>query len=374
MCTTWRALGVECAPPGGHSGSKAHHVEGTRAEGGEPYAGPVTDHLVTPTSQVGVEPATSIGRRSRWVLIANVVAQVGIVVSGGLVRLTGSGLGCPTWPECTEGSLVPVQGQSEGLHTFIEFGNRMLTFAVLVTAVVSLLVVLRPALARRFGPRWGEPGQPRRSLVLLASAVLLGIFGQAALGGITVLLDLHPAIVAAHFLLSMLMIAAAFTLYRRATELGDQPRIVVVRRELQLLAVTIVAAAFVVLVLGTIVTGTGPHSGDADEVVRFGLDPRTISWLHADAVLVFVGLALGYALGARLTDAPSAARRAGWLLIAACIVQGSIGYAQYFSGLPIGLVSVHMLGACLVWLAALNAFFSTRVRGRSAAGVETVTH
>ncbi len=333
----------------------------------------MTDHLVTPAAPVGVEHVAPIRRRGRWILIANVVAQVGIVVSGGLVRLTGSGLGCPTWPECTDGSLVPVEAQPEGLLTFIEFGNRMLTLAVLVTALASLLVVLRPVLARRFGPRWGEPGQSRHSLVLLASAVLIGIFGQALLGGITVLLDLHPAIVAAHFLLSMLMIAAAYTLYRRATESGDQPRVVVVRRELQVLATTIVVAAFIVLVLGTIVTGTGPHSGDADEVVRFGLDPRTISWLHSDAVLAFVGLALAYALGARLTDAPSAARQAGWLLITACVVQGSIGYAQYFSGLPIGLVSLHMLGACLVWLAALNTFFSTRVRGRSPAEANALT-
>jgi cytochrome c oxidase assembly protein subunit 15 len=268
---------------------------------------------------------------------------------------------------------VPVEAQPEGVHTFIEFGNRMLTFAVLVTAVASLVVVLRPALARRFGSRWGAPGKPRRSLVLLASAVLLGIFGQAVLGGITVLLDLHPAIVAAHFLLSMLVIAAAYALYRRAIEPGDQPRAVVVRRELEVLARTIVVGAFVVLVLGTIVTGTGPHSGDADEVVRFGLDPRTISWVHSDAVLVFVGLALAYALGARLTDAPPAARQAGWVLIAACIVQGSIGYAQYFSGLPIGLVSLHMLGACLVWLAAFNTFFSTRVRGHSATEPESLS-
>lgn len=298
-------------------------------------------------------------------LLVNLCAQVGIVVSGGLVRLTGSGLGCPTWPECTDGSMVPVATQSEGLHKFIEFGNRTLTFAVLVASLAALVTVLRPALARRFGPRWGEPGPVRRSLVWLAGAVVAGIFGQAILGGITVLLDLNPAIVAAHFLLSMLMIAAAFTLYRRGGEPGDLPRLILVRTELRVLAGVIVGLAAVVLILGTMVTGSGPHSGDADVVVRFGFDPRTISWLHSDVVLLFIGLALSYTLGARLTDAPKSVQRSGLLLLGACVVQGAIGYIQFYSGVPIGLVSLHMLGACLVWIASLNIYLRTRSRGEA---------
>ncbi|HVQ18554.1 MAG TPA: COX15/CtaA family protein [Actinomycetes bacterium] len=324
--------------------------------------------------------AINPGRVGRGILLANVVAEVGIVVSGGLVRLTGSGLGCPTWPECTDGSFVPVASQSQGLHKFIEFGNRMLTFVVLVVAVAALFTVARPALARRFGDsRWlgtrlrtglGTPGPVRRSLVWLAAAVLLGIFGQAILGGITVLLDLHPATVAAHFLLSMSMVAAAFLLWRRASEPGDTPVQVIVRPELRIVAVTLVVLAAVVLLLGTIVTGSGPHSGDTAEAVRFGLDPRTISWLHADVVLAFMGLTLAYTLGAHLTKSPVASRisatsptGAGLLLLAACVTQGFIGYLQFFTGLPVGLVSLHMLGACLVWLATLNVFMSTRTRG-----------
>jgi cytochrome c oxidase assembly protein subunit 15 len=324
------------------------------------------------TSRATVDGAVGVvGRR---VLLANVVAEVAIVVTGGLVRLTGSGLGCPTWPECTDGSIVPVATQSEGFHKFVEFGNRMLTFALLVAAVSALVVVLRPWLARRFpsAPGAGAPGEVRRPLVWLAVGGIAGIAAQAALGGVTVLLDLHPTTVAAHFLVSMVMIALAFVLFWRAREPGDRPMTVVVRSELRWLAWTITVLAAVVLVLGTVVTGSGPHSGDADVVARFDLDVRMMSWLHADVVLVFVGLCLAFWLGARLTDAPPVARRAGALVVAACVVQGAIGYTQYFTGVPVGLVSLHMLGACLVWLSALGVLLSTRTRGRSAvAGLST---
>ena len=306
---------------------------------------------------------STLGPRSRALLLANLVAEVGIVVTGGLVRLSGSGLGCPTWPECTEGSLVPVAGQSEGVHRFIEFGNRMLTFAVLVTAVAALVVVVSPALARRFGTRWGEPGPVRRSLVWLAIGGLLGIVGQAVLGGVTVLLHLHPATVAAHFMLSMAMIALAFLLLRRAAEGADRPTTVVVRRELRVVAGILVVTALAVLVLGTFVTGTGPHSGDAVKAVRLGFDRRTISWLHSDVVLVFVGLAVAYTLGAHLTAAANNVVRSGYVLLATCVLQGFIGYVQFFTGLPVGLVSLHMLGACLVWLATLNVLLGTRIKG-----------
>ena len=319
------------------------------------------------SSRTGAHPDTPVGRVGRRFLLANVIAEVGIVVTGGLVRLTGSGLGCPTWPECTDGSLVPVPTQSEGVHKFVEFGNRLLTFAVLVAAVAALVVVLRPWLARRFPqlPAVGAAGVARRPLVWLAVAGILGIFAQAALGGVTVLLDLHPATVAAHFLLSMAMIAVAFVLYWRSGEPGDRPVAVIVRDELRWLAWAIVVLAAVVLVLGTVVTGSGPHSGDADVIARFDLDVRMMSWLHADVVLLFVGLAVAFWLGARLTDAPLRARRAATLLVLACVAQGAIGYSQYFTGVPVGLVSLHMLGACLVWLGSLGVLLSTRRRGSS---------
>lgn len=310
-------------------------------------------------------PNRTVGTIGRRFLLGNVVAEVGIVVTGGLVRLTGSGLGCPTWPECTDASLVPVPTQSEGFHKFIEFGNRLLTFAVLVAAIAALIVVLRPWLAKQFSGtrRLGEAGTVRRPLVWLAVAVNLGIVSQAALGGITVLLDLNPAIVAAHFLLSMAMIAASYLLYRRACEPDDQPVAIVVRPELRWVAYALVFVCFAVLILGTVVTGSGPHSGDADEIARFGFDVRMVSWLHADGVLLFLGLAAAFTLGARLSGAPVHATRAGVALLAVCLAQGAVGYAQYFTGVPVPLVALHMLGACLVWIATLEVLVSTRTRG-----------
>jgi cytochrome c oxidase assembly protein subunit 15 len=316
--------------------------------------------------------AAAVGNVGRGILLANVVAEVGIVVTGGLVRLTGSGLGCPTWPECTDGSLVPIATQSEGFHRFIEFGNRLLTFAVLVAAVASLIVVLRPWLDRRF-PRLASGRQPatvRRPLVWLAVAGIAGIAAQAALGGVTVLLDLNPITVAAHFLLSMAMIAIAFVLYWRANEPADQPVTVTVRPELRWLARVITPLSALVLVLGTVVTGSGPHSGDADATARFDLDVRMMSWLHADVVVLFVGLCVAFWLGARLTQAPQSTTRAGLLVLAASALQGAIGYTQYFAGVPAGLVSLHMLGACLVWIASLGVLMSTRRRGDSVTAVD----
>jgi cytochrome c oxidase assembly protein subunit 15 len=258
-----------------------------------------------------------------------------------------------------------VPAQSEGFHKFVEFGNRLLTFAVLIAALAALIVVVRPWLAARWPQvaRLGEAGPVRRPLVLLAAGVLVGIAAQAALGGITVLLDLHPATVAAHFLLSMVMIALAFTLYRRADEPGDSPITVVVRPELRWAAGAIVGLGVLALTLGTLVTGSGPHSGDSQVVARFDFDVRMISWLHADVVLVFVGVSVAFALGARLTDTSRRTRRAGITLIVAAAAQGFIGYLQYFTGVPAVLVSLHMLGACLVWVAALDVWLSTRQRG-----------
>jgi cytochrome c oxidase assembly protein subunit 15 len=198
--------------------------------------------------------------------------------------------------------------------------------------------------------------------VTLAALVLAGIPAQALLGGVTVLVDLHPAAVAAHFLLSMAVIAAAVVLLRRATEPGDGPAAPTVRPELRALSRVITAVALVVLALGTVVTGSGPHAGD-EASPRFGFDLRAASWLHADLVIVFAGLALAFWLGCRLTAAPPRPRHAAGWLLAAILAQGSLGYAQYFSGVPVALVALHVLGACLVWVAALTVLLSTRARG-----------
>ena len=272
-------------------------------------------------------------------LIANVVVQCGIVVTGGLVRLTASGLGCPTWPQCTPGSYTPVVQPADGLHPYIEFGNRLLTFVVGVVAVAALVLVWRTG---------------RRQLRWLAAVPLLGVVAQAVLGGITVLTSLHPVTVAAHFLLSMVLIAASVVLFVRASQ-PDLPAVPVVAAPLRSLTWLLVAVGAAVLVVGTVVTGSGPHSGDAEAPARFGFDPRTVSWLHADLVLLFLGLLVGLLVGLYATGAPERVReRARWVL-AVTLAQGAVGYLQYATGVPEVLVALHMLGASLltVTLAAL---------------------
>ena len=292
-----------------------------------------------------------VGPVTRRIFLAGIVAQVGIVVTGGLVRLTGSGLGCPTWPECVPGSYTPVREQPEGYHVYIEYGNRLLTFVVTLAVVACILA------AWRHRPR-------RRPLVLLAAGQALGVVGQAVLGGITVLTDLHPATVAAHFLLSMVLVALAVALYERGNESGDAPPRPLVRPELRWLGRALAGLAVAVLVLGTVVTGSGPHSGDADEPARFGLDPKTMSWLHADVVLVFLGVTVSLLLALRLTDAPRRAVARAAVLLGVSLAQGAVGYVQYFTGLPEAVVALHMLGATLVWIATLRLLFALRARDR----------
>jgi cytochrome c oxidase assembly protein subunit 15 len=282
---------------------------------------------------------------ARRVLLTALVAQCGIVVTGALVRLTGSGLGCPTWPECTTGSLVPVAHQAQGWHKYIEFGNRLLTFVLTFACIASLVVALRP-------PR-------RRSVVAFSILGLAGVAVQAILGGITVLAGLHPLTVAAHFLVSGVLIYFAYAAYARALRPAEPlagPR-APVRRELvaaRVLARLLVAAALAILTLGTIVTGSGPHSGDAKTTVRFDLEPRVISWLHADVAIFFLGLLVATVVVLRAAQGPARAQQRAGVLLLLALGQGLIGYVQYFTGLPELLVALHVLGAILVWVGALQ--------------------
>jgi cytochrome c oxidase assembly protein subunit 15 len=296
----------------------------------------------------GETPGTTRGVASAWlrpVLLANVVAQIGIVVTGGLVRLTGSGLGCPTWPQCVPGSYTPVVTQEQGIHKDIEFGNRMLTFVVSVFAIAALVVVVRHV-------RAGLAGPDGRRLLVLGALPLLGVAVQAVVGGLTVLTELNPNVVAPHFLISMVLIAVSVVLLLEAGEtVRPSPATASVRRPLRVVALLLCLSATAVLVLGTMVTGSGPHSGDAEDPARLGLDPRTVSWLHADAVWLFVGLVIALLLALSLTrDQPQALRR-GWWLLAVTLAQGAIGYTQYALDLPIVLVALHMLGASLLVVA-----------------------
>ncbi len=304
---------------------------------------------MTTTSQRTSSPPGA-ARGSRWlspVLLANLVAQVGIVVTGGLVRLTGSGLGCPTWPQCVDGSIAPTVEQAEGFHKYIEFGNRTLTGVLLVVALASVVLVWRVA--------------ARPAMKTAAVAVLAGVLLQAVLGGVTVLLGLNPATVSAHFLVSMLLVAAASYLWFARHEGARPPRPLVPPMVSRLAWVTTGLGA-VVLVLGTVVTGSGPHSGDADEPARYGFDPRTVSWLHADVVMLFLGLVVATWLAARLASEGTRSARAWLVVLVVSLAQGLIGYVQYFTGLPEAVVLAHMLGASLLVVALTNAHLALRER------------
>lgn len=292
-------------------------------------------------------PAASTG--AVWlprILLLNLVVEVLIVVTGGLVRLTGSGLGCPTWPQCVPGSYTPVPHQEEGFHRYIEFGNRTLTSVVGIAALLAIVAVWR----------WADR---RRDLLVPGFVVLGGVAFQAVLGGITVLTGLSPVTVAAHFLVSMVLVTAAALLFFRAQEPAG-PRALTVHPLVERLGWVTCGVAAVVLALGTVVTGSGPHSGDADEPARLGFDPRTVSWLHADAVMLFVGLVVATWVAARLTGTSSRPGRAWAGVFAVTVVQGLVGYTQYFTGLPWAVVVVHMLLATLLVVALTRAVHSQR--------------
>jgi cytochrome c oxidase assembly protein subunit 15 len=280
----------------------------------------------------------------RPVALASVIANVGIVITGGAVRLTGSGLGCPTWPRCTAESYVATPEM--GIYGAIEFGNRMLTFAVGLVAVAGFVLALIDR------PR-------RRRLVRLSVLVALGIPAQAIVGGITVLTDLNPWVVGCHFLASMGVIAAAYAFWR-ATGESDAPPQPVVPSSLRALTWTVTAVTAAVLVVGTVVTGSGPHAGDAD-AKRNGLDPATISQAHADLVFLLIGLAVAAWFAFRAVGGRQATVRAAWL-IAIIFAQGLIGFVQYVTQLPAILVGAHMAGACAVWLAVLATQYATQTR------------
>ena len=273
------------------------------------------------------------------------VFQTGIVLTGAAVRITGSGLGCPTWPECTYGSYVPVAGQAEGaFHAWIEFGNRLLTFLLLFAAVAVVIYAIKKA---------------RRDLLWRALLQVLGIFGQGIIGGITVLTDLNPLAVASHFILSIFLIAGAASIVAR----GRSPLISIRPTEIKVkvLAHAQVLLTFVVIVIGTLVTGSGPHAGDLD-APRLKLDERAISWLHADAVIALLGVSLALLV---LSEISPETKRRVKIFFAATLGQGLVGYAQYVLGLPELLVIVHVLGSTLVWIASWRIWLSLTTAERT---------
>lgn len=283
---------------------------------------------------------------------ASIAANIGIVVTGGVVRLTGSGLGCPTWPRCTEKSFTP-HGAYD-FHSAIEFGNRLLTYVLVAIAVGTFVAA------------WQSR---RRDLRALALVIALGIPAQAVIGGITVLTDLNPWIVSLHLLCSMAIIGVAVLFLQRVRRPAPT---VPARGPLVWLAWGNFAAAWTVLYVGTIVTGSGPHAGDAN-AKRNGLDPLQWSQVHADLVFLLLGLTIGLLLACLALRQPAAAVRAAAVLLAVELAQGLIGFVQYFTDLPVVLVGFHMLGAALVSATVTWALVQVRepVRAESQASQES---
>lgn len=278
--------------------------------------------------------------------LAALVMAVLIVVTGGAVRLTGSGLGCPTWPKCTDDSLTTTSEM--GVHGVIEFGNRMLTY-VLCAAVGWAIIAAR------------SQKPYRRSLTRLGWAQFWVVMGNAVLGGVVVLVGLNPYTVAAHFLLSTALIAVATVMWQRTREGDDAPR-PLVGRPVQQMAWILVAVTVLLIAVGTVVTGAGPHAGDSSEVERIPLNWENVTKLHA--VLAWIVVTLTFALWfvLRAVDAPKGPLHRTRDLFLVLLAQGAIGYVQYFTDLPEVLVGLHMFGSCLVWIATLRVLLALRER------------
>ena len=291
-------------------------------------------------------------RSMRQIALAGVIADTVIMSTGAAVRLSSSGLGCPAWPRCSTADIVASKNAGQTLlNTWIEFGNRLLNFPLVVITVLVLIA------AWRFRPQ----GTRRNDLVWLAAIQPAGVFAQAAIGGIVVLTKLNPTTVSVHFLVSASIVAAAVVLHVRCTE-GDDPPTAVVRSDLRLLSLVLVGVTGLMLAAGTVVTGTGPLAGNAG-APRYKLPLEGVTQLHADIGWLMAGLAVALVVGLRMSGAPPRAVRASLIMIASLGLQGVIGYIQYFTHLPAGLVWVHVTGSMLVWIAVLRLFFAMRDRG-----------
>ncbi|MFE0698677.1 heme A synthase [Streptomyces sp. NPDC058872] len=292
-------------------------------------------------------------RTLRRAALSAVVMSVLIIVTGGAVRLTGSGLGCDTWPKCTDDSLIVTPEQ--GYRGAIEFGNRMLTYVL--SAAVGWAIV-----AARCTKPW------RRGLTRLAWAQFWIVMSNAVLGGITVWMGLNPWTVAGHFLAANSLLTVAVITWHRTGEGDTAPRPRAPRPVRKLSwAITIVSA--LLIVLGTTVTGAGKHAGDSSDVPRMPWDWTNAAHVHAIAAWIVCGLALAMWLVLRVVDAPDDTRNRARDLLIVLLLQGGIGYVQYFTGVPELLVSAHMLGSSLMWIAVLRLALSLRERPLATPGI-----
>jgi cytochrome c oxidase assembly protein subunit 15 len=292
-------------------------------------------------------PSLRLQRAFAW---AAVITNGLIAVTGATVRVTGSGLGCPTWPECVPGSLVPVsRADLSTFHLAIEFGNRTLTSVVLIASLGTFVLIW---LAK---PR-------RRSLVLLAAVLPAGVLFQAIWGGIVVLAGLAWWTVAPHLLISLVLLFVSIIVLVRLDETDDPP-VRVVPRPLQLLSWATVCVLVALCIAGTLVTAAGPHGGD-DETPRLDLPVRVLAQIHADLMFTYLGLLIAMTVGFLAVRAPRKLMTRAYLLIAVTAAQGLIGLVQYATGVPEALVVAHVLGAVLLTATAAGVVLATRTRGQ----------
>jgi heme a synthase len=285
-------------------------------------------------------------RTVMWAVMASVVMSAVIVVTGGAVRLTSSGLGCPTWPECSAGSLTATPAM--GIHAAIEFSNRMLTDALCVVVGWTIVVV-----------RCSKPR--RRNVTRLAWSQFWLVVANAVLGGITVLMSLNPWTVAGHLMLAVAFMTVTTMTWLRFRE-GDLPARPRVPLPLRRLTRVTVVATLVLIAAGTIVTGSGTHAGDSSDVPRMPFDWADTVYVHGGLACLVVALAAALWLGLKAVDAPLDIRVLARNFLLVLLAQGVVGLVQYVTGVPEIIVAVHMLGVCAVWIGVLRVATSTRER------------
>lgn len=290
--------------------------------------------------------------RVRWTLpavVANLLGQILIVGTGGAVRLTASGLGCSTWPQCTPGDFTPQLHDATSFHPFVEFGNRTVSGLLMVVAVVVAVLVTGDR-RRPTGYRW------------LGLVPVIGVLVQAVVGGLTVLFDLNPVLVSSHMLISMGLVALSMWLLVRTRE-GDEPAVVLVDPATRALERVLWGLTAVVLVLGVVTTGAGPHSGDDKVGYRYAVDPYAVAKVHAGAVWLFVATLAVVLWRLRRGGVTGRPWTVGLVLAAVTLAQGGIGYVQLYTGLPIALVNLHLVGAACLVSGVVSFSGALRTRG-----------
>lgn len=309
----------------------------------------------------------TLGRRAlRWSTMAALLVAILVVLGGGVVRVTGSGLGCPTWPTCEGSSVAPIP--ELGIHGLIEFGNRLVT--VLLIVAVGWAII-----ASRVQKPW------QRTLTRLTWSMFWLVVLNAVAGGITVLVGLNPWVVALHFVLAMGLLATATLTWHRARWPG-MPDQKAPARGAGIVAWVLLAVTAALVVVGTIVSGAGPHSGDSRDVPRIGGADSTEVWsrvvlVHAGLAVTALGLTIALYLVLRRAPRTESARRTTLVLLVVLLAQGAIGAVQSLIGIPAVLVALHLLGAALVWVGAIRVLldvapglFSLKPAPRASAATE----